>query len=47
MIELTNVELQKINGGGFGWAALFGIISGGIFLIGVLDGYLRPYACRG
>ncbi len=47
MIELTNVELQKINGGGFSWAALFGIISGGIFLIGVLDGYLRPYACRG
>jgi lactobin A/cerein 7B family class IIb bacteriocin len=47
MNELTVNELQTISGGGLSWAAIFGMIAGGIFLIGVLDGYLRPYSCRG
>ena len=47
MNELSKNELMKINGGGFSWMALFGVLAGSIFLVGVLDGYLRPYACRG
>lgn len=47
MNELTNFELQNISGGSISWAAIFGAIAGGVFLIGVIDGYLRPYQCRG
>ena len=46
MNKLNNQELETIKGGGLSWAAIAGIVSGGIFLIGVLDGYLRPYKCR-
>ena len=43
---IKNNELKNISGGGVSWAIISGIISGGIFLIGVIDGYLRPYKCR-
>ena len=47
MIErLDNKELETIKGGGISWGILAGLVSGGIFLIGVVDGYLRPYKCR-
>lgn len=46
MEKLNNIELENIQGGGLSWGVLAGIVSGGIFLIGVLDGYLRPYKCR-
>lgn len=43
---LKEKELKTINGGGISIGA--GIFIGGViaFLIGVLDGYVRPYACR-
>ena len=39
-------ELKTINGGGISIGT--GFIIGGIvaFLIGVIDGYVRPLACR-
>ncbi len=44
MKALENNELKKIEGGGFGWAiALGGALT---FLIGVVDGYIRPLACN-
>jgi hypothetical protein len=43
MLEVK--ELKKINGG---INITAGILIGGFitFLIGVFDGYVRPYACR-
>jgi lactobin A/cerein 7B family class IIb bacteriocin len=46
MKNINNEELKKINGGGinFGLAALIG--AGITFIIGVIDGYIRPLACH-
>ena len=45
--ELTDYELEKLKGGAVHWALIAAGIGAGIsFLIGVVDGYLRPYACR-
>ena len=46
MEKLNNLELERISGGGIAWSVLAGIVAGGLFVIGTLDGYLRPYACR-
>lgn len=44
MNKLNNNELKQINGGGAGvYVAIGGII---IFIIGVIDGYVRPLACN-
>lgn len=43
-MELKANELQKVTGGGLGALALIGI--GIVFLIGLIDGYVRPYKCR-
>ena len=44
MDKISNNELKQINGGGFG----LGLLIGGLatFLIGVIDGYVRPLKCR-
>lgn len=43
-MKITNEELKKINGGGFN---LFLAIGAGIvFLIGLIDGYVRPLKCN-
>ena len=44
MNKISNNELKQINGGGFG----LGLLIGGLatFLIGVIDGYVRPLKCR-
>ena len=44
MEKISNNELKQINGGGFG----LGILIGGLatFIIGVIDGYVRPLKCR-
>ena len=44
MKELSNEELKQIHGGGAGIVLLIG--AGVVFLIGVIDGYVRPLACR-
>lgn len=43
---LTKEELKKINGGGISFGAILGIGAGITFLIGLIDGYVRPLACR-
>ena len=44
--EVTEKELKQLNGGGLSLLGLTGIISGAIFLIGVIDGYVRPLKCN-
>ena len=44
MQELDSKELKAINGGGIGTWLLIG--GGIVFLIGVIDGYVRPLACN-
>jgi len=44
MKELTKNELKNINGGGIGVGLLIG--AGVVFIIGVIDGFVRPLACR-
>lgn len=45
MNKLNNNELRDISGGGhFILGALF--VSGITFIIGVIDGYIRPLSCN-
>ena len=46
MDVLSNEELMKVNGGAISAAVLAGIVAAGIFIIGVIDGILRPLACH-
>ena len=49
MKELNGIELKQIYGGGGVSAALLkiiGAIAGVVFMIGVIDGYVRPLKCR-
>lgn len=43
---MTELELKNTKGGGFNIG--LGIFFGGVvtFLIGLVDGYVRPLACR-
>lgn len=43
---MTEQELKTINGGGINIG--FGILLGGLatFIIGLVDGYIRPLACH-
>ncbi|MEG0021591.1 MAG: class IIb bacteriocin, lactobin A/cerein 7B family [Bacilli bacterium] len=44
MKELNNKELMEVKGGGAGTILI--IIAGIVFLIGVIDGYVRPLPCN-
>ena len=44
MVELRKEELKNIKGGGFGTGLLIG--AGIVFLIGIIDGYIRPLKCN-
>lgn len=46
MRKLTNQELNKISGGGISWGLASLIAAGATFIIGVIDGYIRPLACN-
>lgn len=46
MEKLNNTELKKCTGGGLSFGACLGIIAGITFIIGVIDGYIRPLPCR-
>ena len=46
MKELENKELLEINGGGISIGMGFGIAAGITFLIGVIDGLVRPLRCH-
>lgn len=43
---LTKQELKNITGGEITLAAGCLIAGGIVFLIGIIDGYLRPLACK-
>lgn len=43
---LDNDELMSINGGGFNFGIIIGISAAITFIIGIIDGYLRPLVCR-
>jgi len=45
MEELSNQELNEINGGGISFWGVLGIIAAGIFIVGVIDGIARPVKC--
>lgn len=46
MTEIKEKELKNIKGGAISiWGGL-GIVSGVIFLIGVIDGFVRPVKCN-
>jgi hypothetical protein len=44
--ELKKEELKDLNGGGLSLLGVAGIISGAVFIIGVIDGYVRPLKCN-
>lgn len=44
MVSLKKEELKKINGGGVGTYLLIGGIV--VFVISVIDGYVRPLKCN-
>ncbi len=47
MNELTKQELLKVSGGGISFGVGCCIVGVVIFLIGVIDGYVRPLKCNG
>lgn len=44
MQKISNKELKNVKGGGAGTILL--IIAGIVFIIGVIDGYVRPLRCN-
>ena len=46
VISITDNELYAVHGGGIGWG-IAGLIAGFLtFVIGVVDGYMRPLKCN-
>lgn len=46
MHTLTNDELYNIHGGAISLGGGFLIAAGIVFLIGVIDGFIRPLKCN-
>ncbi len=46
MKKINNEELIKCKGGGISFGLGLCIVGGIIFLIGVIDGYIRPLSCN-
>ena len=46
MRELEEKEQENIQGGAMSPWAIFGISAAVVFLIGLFDGYTRPYKCN-
>lgn len=46
MKNLNDKELMNINGGGVNIGAIVGIAAGITFLIGLIDGIIRPLKCN-
>lgn len=47
-MKLNELELKKINGGGvLTTLGIIGLVAAGVtFIIGVIDGYIRPLKCN-
>ncbi len=46
MIELEKKQLLEVKGGASKVGIVAGIIAGLVFVIGVIDGYVRPLKCH-
>ena len=46
MLELSKKELKEIKAGAASGWVVAGIVAGVTFLIGIIDGYVRPFKCR-
>lgn len=46
MTEIKNNDLKNINGGGVNVGLIVGLSAGITFLIGVIDGLIRPKKCN-
>lgn len=47
MKELSKNEMQKISANGLSAGAIAALIAAGLgFIVGIFDGYTRPYKCR-
>lgn len=46
MKKIKNNELKNIYGGGFNFGIAAMIGAGITFIIGIIDGYIRPLACN-
>lgn len=44
--QVNNSELKELDGGGLTLLGAAGIVAGAIFVIGVIDGYVRPQKCN-
>ena len=45
-MKLKDEELLKINGGEVNASVILGIAGAITFVVGIVDGFLRPYKCR-
>ena len=43
---LKNEEMKEVKGGGLSLKFLMGILTAGTFIVGIIDGILRPLKCR-
>jgi hypothetical protein len=46
MVLMSNNDMKLVNGGAISIATGILIVSGIIFLIGVIDGFVRPLKCN-
>lgn len=46
MKSLSSEELLEVTGGGIKMGIFLGILSFGVLIVGIIDGFLRPYGCR-
>ena len=46
MNYLTNKELMEVNGGGISLGTGLLIVAGVCFVVGIIDGIVRPLKCR-
>ena len=46
MKKVDDLELEKIQGGGFSWGIAAGIVAAITFIVGVIDGFTNPVKCR-
>lgn len=47
MIKLKKDEMKTINGGGVNFGIVIAIGSLVSFIVGIIDGYIRPIKCNG
>ena len=43
---LKQEELKNVKGGGITFKFIMGLITAGTFIVGLVDGFLRPLKCR-